>query len=362
MYNDLLTPTVIIELDIVERNIENMLEITKQNNIKHRPHIKAHKSIYFAQEQLRRGCVGITCAKLTEAEVMVEHGIKDILIAFPIIGKAKIERLGALIDKADITNMINSIEGAIGLSELGVRMGKKLKTLIEVDGGINRGGIMPGEPTLEFARKVKDLSGLDVCGLLYYGGTIYGENTEEGIIEKTKKERRDLLETQKLLNDDGFSITILSTGSSYSARMAEHLEGVTEVRSGNYIFNDGSTLWPGLVREEDCALRILSTVVSKPDSYTAIIDAGTKTLTSDTGAFTKGYGYVIDHPEITIYKLNEEHGFMISEKPNDLKVGDVIEIIPNHACVIPNLNDTVYGVRNGKVEVVIPVDARGKNI
>ncbi len=362
MYNDLLTPAVIIDLDTVERNIKDMVEINKQYNINHRPHIKAHKSIYFAKKQLNGGCVGITCAKLSEAEVMAEHGIDDILIAFPIIGSAKLERLGTLVEKANIITMINSVEGATALSELGAKIDRKIKTFIEVDGGINRGGIMPGQPVLDFARKIRDLQGLDICGLLYYGGTIYGENTEKGIIEKTKKESRELIEAQKLLNDDGFNISILSTGSSYSARMAKHLEGVTEVRAGNYIFNDASTLWPGLVKEEDCALRVLSTVVSKPDDCTAIIDAGSKALTSDTGAFTKGYGYVVGHPEISIYKLNEEHGFMVSDEPNSLKIGDIVEIIPNHACVIPNLNDSVYGVRNGKVEVVISVDARGKNI
>ncbi len=363
MVSNILTPAVVIDLDIAEKNIRDMLDITKAYGILHRPHIKAHKSVFFARKQVDAGCVGITCAKLSEAEVMADHGFTDILIAFPIIGELKLDRLGKLLEKADVSTIINSVQGAEGLSRLGERLGRKINVFIELDGGINRGGLIFGQPALDFALKVKGLQGIHICGLMYYGGTIYGEATQEGLISKTKQELEHLTYTRDLLNANGFDIRILSTGSSLSARLAEHLEGVTEVRAGNYIFNDGASLWQGLVTEEDCALRVLSTVVSKPDENTLIIDAGSKTLTSDTGAFTKGFGWVVgEGKEIEIYKLNEEHGFLRTQKPNDYQVGDVLEIIPNHACVICNLTDSVYGVRGNEVEAVIPIEARGKNI
>lgn len=362
MYTEIATPFVTIDMDIVERNIHTMLETVKPYGILHRPHIKSHKSVFLAKKQLEAGCHGITCAKLSEAEVMAANGITDILIAFPIIGKLKLERLGKLIGKAEIKTIVNSFDGAKGLSDLAISINKPITVYIEIDGGLNRGGVLPGIPTLEFARSINELPYLSIEGLLYYGGTIYSESSQAEIIRKTRMERDDLVATQILLNQHGFSIRVLSTGSSYSSRNAQYLEGVTEVRAGNYIFNDASTLWPGLVSLQDCALSVWSTVVAKPDNHTWIIDAGTKTLTSDTGAFTKGYGYIVGHEECQIYKLNEEHGFVKSIGNEEVSVGDVIQIIPNHSCVIPNLNWHIYAVRNNKVLHSISIDARGMNV
>ncbi|PKL26339.1 MAG: amino acid processing protein [Spirochaetae bacterium HGW-Spirochaetae-2] len=362
MYTDIATPYVTIDMDIVDSNIHKMLDTVERYGIRHRPHIKTHKSSFIAKKQLEAGCCGITCAKLSEAEVMAKHGITDILIAFPIIGSLKLERLGKLIGIADIKTIVNSLEGAKGLSNLGVEIGKIISVYIEIDGGLNRGGVLPGIPTLEFAESIRDLPNLTIDGLMYYGGTIYAENSQEEIIRKSRQERDDLVMTQKLLCSHGFSIKVLSTGSSYSSRNAQYLEGVTEVRAGNYVFNDASTLWPGLVKLKDCALSVWSTVVAKPDTNTLIIDAGSKTLTSDTGAFTKGYGYIVGHEDFQLFKLNEEHGFVRTTGPTNLTIGDVLQIIPNHSCVIPNLNWHVYAVIDGKIEHQIQIEARGMNV
>lgn len=359
---ELATPYVTIDMDIVERNIQKMLDIVKPMGIKHRPHIKTHKSVFLAKKQLEAGCTGITCAKLSEAEVMVSKGIKDILIAFPIIGSIKLERLEKLLELAEIRTIVNSYFGAKGLSELGKRIGKNIVVYIEIDGGLNRGGVQPGKPALDFASSIKDLPNLNINGLLYYGGTIYAENNPDEIIKKTKQERDDLINTRDLLVQNGFDIQVLSTGTSYSSRNAEYLEGVTEVRAGNYIFNDASTLWPGIVKLEDCALSVWATVVAKPKNNTWIIDAGSKTLSSDTGAFTKGYGYIVGHENCRLYKLNEEHGFVQTEGTEDVSIGDVIQIIPNHSCVIPNMNLNIYAIRDNEIEQNIVVDARGMNV
>ncbi|MEA4890034.1 MAG: alanine racemase [Clostridiaceae bacterium] len=361
MYDDLATPAVVAELDQVEENIRDMVRMNAEQGIRVRPHIKPHKSCYLARLQLSLGCRGITCAKLGEAEVMADCGIRDILIAFPLIGKDKMERLGALMQKADMMTIVNSETGAAQLSDLGLRIGKKVRVLIEIDGGINRGGLKPGEPAVAFARAIGHHQGIEIIGLLYYGGTIYSETTLEGFDRVTRLEHDNVLETAALLRQAGFTMEILSGGSSYSSKRPQFLNGITEVRPGHFIFNDAGQLVSGFATERQCALRVVATVVCVNDEHHAIIDAGSKTLTTDLCGHRAGYGYVAGRGDILIAKLNEEHGFIESEHPLGYKIGDKIAIIPNHACVIPNLADEIYGFRNGKMERMIRIDARGKN-
>lgn len=361
MYDEFSTPAVVIELNTVERNIREMVQANAQYHIAHRPHIKPHKSIQLAKLQLELGAKGITCAKLGEAEVMAKAGIDDILLAFPVIGEDKLERYGKLMKYCHIRTIVNSYEGAQGLSNLGTRIGERVEVLIDVDGGINRGGLKPFEPTLKFAQAIQGLKGIRIVGLMYYGGTIYSEKTDEGIARVSKMEHDALVGTKELLQKNGIPIDILSGGNSFSAKNPQYLEGITEVRAGNYIFNDGAQLYIHKVTPNECALRVVATVVSRPDSNTAIIDAGSKALTTDSCTYGNGFGYVIGHEDIVIYKLNEEHGFLKSENTIDLKIGEKIAIIPNHACVIPNLVDEMIGLRDGKFQCMIRVDARGQN-
>ena len=199
-------------------------------------------------------------------------------------------------------------------------------------------------------------------GLMYYGGLIYDSRTIDEVKEACKKERDELVNTAKLLKQHGFSMEILSAGSSFSGKFPELLEGITEIRSGHYIFNDCGQLDIGLAKPEDCALIVTSTVVAKPDSHVVICDVGTKSLTSDTCHHRPGYGYIVEYPDLEIYSLNEEHAFIRSTEQNPLKVGDKISIIPNHACVVTNLAEKIYGFRNGKLDRMIPVEARGKSV
>ena len=356
------TPWVRIDLDIVEENIRMAVERLGAYHIAHRPHMKVHKSLYFAKKQQELGCKGITCAKLGEAEVMAEGGISDILLAYPLIGKEKLERYGKLLQKnIKLRTVINSWEGAKGLSELGDSLGIRLPVLIELDGGINRGGLKPGEALEQFGKQVKGLTGIRVEGVEYYGGDIYGCKSAQEIKARAGKERDEILECGAVLKKLGYEIEVLSGGSSYSILFPEELEGLTEVRAGNYIFNDCALLSIGMIGEDSCGLEVRATVVARPDPQTAIIDAGSKTLSSDHVNFRDGYGYVREMPETVITKLNEEHGFVYCSKGISWEIGEQVCIIPNHACVVPNLCDFVYGVRDGAVERVIPVEARGKN-
>jgi D-serine deaminase-like pyridoxal phosphate-dependent protein len=361
MIKKLDTPAVIVDLDIVEKNINAMSEVVKKAGIKHRPHIKTHKSTFLAKMQQKAGAKGITCAKLGEAEVFADEGFNDILIAFPIVGEKNLSRFQKLAEKIEVKTVVDSKEVAEGLSKVGQSMGKKIQVYIEVDGGIQRCGRQPGEDTVQFAKSIENLPGIDIMGVLSYAGQIYGINDKEKIKEMAKEESKTLFTTAEALRKAGFNIREVSGGSSISSKFAQNMEGITEIRAGNYIFHDQAQLATGMVSVDDCALRVIVTVISATAPGRAIIDAGSKTLTSDGASFATGHGYVIEYPEIEIYKLNEEHGYLRFDESIQLSVGDKLTIIPNHACMIPNLCDELIAVRGEDVVTTFPVSARGKN-
>ncbi|CAH0117547.1 D-threo-3-hydroxyaspartate dehydratase [Paenibacillus sp. CECT 9249] len=361
MIKDLDTPAVIVDLNIIERNISKMAEIVQKAGIKHRPHIKTHKSTFLARMQLNAGAKGITCAKLGEAEVFAAEGFDDILLAFPVVGEKNLARFQALAEKIDIKTVIDSREVAEGLSNVGKKLDRKIPVYIEIDGGIHRCGRQPGEDTVHFAESIRNLPGIDIMGVLSYAGQIYGMNDKESIQEMAKEESNTLSATADALRQAGFNIKEVSGGSSISSKFAEYMHGVTEVRAGNYIFHDQAQLATGMVSIEECALRVIVTVVSAVAPGQAVIDAGSKTLTSDSASFAKGYGYIIEHPDIEIYKLNEEHGYLRFDKSIKLSVGQKLTVIPNHSCMIPNLCDELITVCGEEVISSFPVSARGKN-
>jgi D-serine deaminase-like pyridoxal phosphate-dependent protein len=338
-----------------------MAERVKKAGLKHRPHIKTHKSVFLAEMQRKAGTSGITCAKLGEAEAFAAEGFDDILIAFPIIGERNLARLKVLAEKISVSTVVDSLEVAEGLSTVGEQVGKKIPVYIEVDGGIQRCGRQPGEDTVKFAESIRHLPGIDIMGVLSYAGQIYSINKKEEIRRMAEMEADTLVTTANALREAGFTIREVSGGSSISSKFADSMGGITEVRAGNYIFHDQAQLATGMVGVDDCALRVIVTVVSAAAPGRAIIDAGSKTLTSDGASFATGYGYVVDYPEIEIYKLNEEHGYLKFNESIQLKVGQKLTIIPNHSCMIPNLCDELVAVRGEQVVCTFPVTARGKN-
>ncbi|WP_405110421.1 alanine racemase [Paenibacillus sp. FSL K6-1217] len=347
-------------MDILQRNIVGMAKRLKACGIQHRPHIKSHKSAAIARMQLTAGAIGITTAKLSEAEVFAAAGVESILIAYPLIGADKLDRFAALHMKCRMITAVDSITGASGLSEVGMRTGKPVRVLVEIDGGLHRGGRQAGEDALRFALTVQSLPGIRVSGLMGYFGTIYRNTGEAAFIEAAREEATLMMDTAALFREAGLPVDIISTGSSPAALMCRELGGVTEVRAGNYVFWDASGVGMGLASEEDCALRVIATVVSIPLPGRATIDAGTKSLTSDKAHGRDGFGIIAGHPEVKLAALNEEHGFLQYDPLLEpFQLGDRIEIIPNHSCVIPNLHNRVAGVRNGRWSEWIAVDARG---
>lgn len=362
MYEELQTPAAIVDLDIMEANISAMAARLKARGIEHRPHIKAHKSIAIARAQVRAGASGITVAKLSEAEVFASAGIGPILIAYSIVGADKLDRLASLHAQADILVTVDSLECARGLSAVGAKVGKPVRALVEIDGGLHRGGLEAGKAATDFALSLRDLPGLEVTGIMGYFGLVYDRKDPADFASAIREESRIMKETARLFREAGIKADIVSSGTSPAALLCECLDGITEVRAGNYVFFDVSSVVAGLAREENCALRVIATVVSSPLPGYATIDAGTKTMTSDGAHNRGGFGIVVGHPEVTVAGLNEEHGLLrFDPEKARLKIGDRVEIIPNHSCVIPNLNDRIAGVRKGKFAEWIDVDARGCN-
>lgn len=360
---ELPTPAVVVDLDVVRRNIDVMLEGARANGLAHRPHVKTHRCSELALMQVKAGCQGITAAKLGEAEVMADAGIDDIFVAYSIIGQDKVERLLKLARRCRVLRTaVNSETGAKALSQAFAAQGLRLDVLVEIDGGLNRGGVRPGIPALKFARKIRELPGIHIVGLMYYGGLVYDSHNREEIEGYAQKGRQQILDTADLLRADGFDMEVLSAGSSFTGKTPEALQGITEIRSGHYIFNDCGQLDVGLAAPEDCALRVIATVVCKPDEHTVIADVGTKNLTSDQCHHRTGYGYIVGHEEIEIYALNEEHAFLRAKENISLEIGDKIQIIPNHACVVTNLADEVYGFSKGEFDHMLCIDARGKSV
>lgn len=362
VYEDLVTPAVIVDLDTVDANLRGMAKRLSRVGIQHRPHVKTHKSILFAERQREAGAMGITVAKLSEAEVFANAGFDDILLAYAIVGDDKLARFEALHQRIHLLTTVDSIAVAEGLSRVGESTGKSVPVLIEVDGGGHRGGRQPGGDTVEFARSIRHLQGIRIRGIMGYFGGIYGERDVQGIATAAQREAELLTETRDALQQAGFPVDIVSAGSTPASHAMEQMAGVTEIRAGNYIFNDVTAMNLGIAGVDDCALRVVVTVISTPLPGHATIDAGTKTLTSDLAHHSSGYGHVVGYPNVVIEKLNEEHGMLLFH-PEDasFQVGDRLEIVPNHSCVLPNLTNVLLGVRGGQVVERITVDARGCN-
>lgn len=356
------TPALVVDLDVVERNIERYAKLARERGIKLRPHIKTHKSPYFAHMQLARGAQGVTVATLYEAEVMANAGITDILLAYPPIGKAKLQRLAALLQRADVKVSLDSFAAAEPLSELAQALGKAIEIYIDVDTGLHRMGLPAGKPSAELGAAVNRLPGLKVVGVMSHCGHIGAGPTEE-LPAGARQDAEALVETAELMRAAGVDVREVSPGSTTGTPYAVEVKGVTEVRPGTYIFNDINTVVNGIVPVSECAVSVLTTVVSVHPGDRAVIDAGSKTLSSDRCPKREGFGLIKGWPELIIRSLSEEHG-VITLGPGEapFAVGDKIQVIPNHVCVAVNLAETMILVRGDRVVGKLPVAARGRGV
>lgn len=351
---DLDTPAAIVELDIMQDNIQRMHKHLKEHGLRIRPHIKTHKIPAIAHMQLKAGAKGINCQKLGEAEVMVNAGIKDILITYNIVGKQKLDRLIRLTKQATVVVVIDSGYVAQGISEAAVDGGSSVGLLVELDVGGRRTGVQTPEAALELAKKIVQLPGVDFKGLMAYKGGMPDPNYIDYASAFTK-------EALRLLAEAGIPAEEVSCAGTVYAWGDRHVYGATEWRPGLYVYNDLAKVAAGVATLEQCAMRVITTVVARPTSTRVVIDAGSKILSIYGPPTVQSFGYVVEYPEAFIYSLSEEHGkiemSVCSKRP---KIGERLTIIPNWVNAVTNLVDEVYGVRDGRVEAIWPVLARGK--
>ena len=360
-YRELSTPALTIDLDILERNLDRMAALCRQHGLGLRPHIKTHKTPELARLQFERGAIGLTVAKVGEAEVMAGAGFDDLLVAFPIWGAENLRRLAVLARNRRMLLSLDNLATAQELSRAMSAQGANIGVLVEFDSGLRRCGLAPGPACMELARQVAKLPGLTFRGLMTYSGNIWG--TEEERLAEAERVAGRVQHALAAFDEARMPVEIVSSGSTPSAPLAGKIPGITEIRPGTYVYNDLNTFYQGVCRLEDCAARVVATVVSTAVPGRAMIDAGSKTLSSDAlGSGPKsGHGYVVEAPDAKLFKLNEEHGHLdISDSTHRFQVGEVVTVIPNHVCTCVNMHDEVFLLRKEEVVGCWRVAARGK--
>jgi D-serine deaminase-like pyridoxal phosphate-dependent protein len=349
--NDLETPVPVVDLDVARRNIYRLQKYCDAHSLNLRPHIKTHKLPLFAHEQLCAGAVGITVQKLGEAEVMAQTGIPDILLTYNVLGREKAARLANLTNFAQISVAIDNEKSLESAAWAAKHAQRPIGVLVEFESGAKRQGVETPEQALQLARSAIQHSNLEFKGLMTF--------------PTTPDTARFLDRALPLFRNTGIAVSVISGGGTQPAYTTHKLAPVTEMRAGTYIYNDRMMIAANAAAEEDCALMILATVVSRPSADRAVIDAGSKTLSSDRlpSGQADGYGLLPNYPEVTIAHLSEEHGVLdLSRSMRKPETGERIRIIPNHVCVVTNLHDHVYLHRNEEVIARLPVYLRGKTV
>jgi D-serine deaminase-like pyridoxal phosphate-dependent protein len=354
------TPRMVVDETIMQRNIDEMQAMANSFGVALRPHIKTHKTPQIALRQIAAGAVGITCAKLGEAEVMVDAGINDVLIAFPTLGPPKITRLLALMERARIIVGVDSREAAAQLSAAMTKAERTLEVYIEVDTGQHRSGVLFGAPTVQLGLEISRLSGLRLFGIFSHEGHANTQGPNE-IADVALTAGKRLVDTAAELRRQGVDLPVVSVGSTPAAALTPSVAGVTEMRPGTYVFKDTTAFRYGIYGPDRCAARVAATVVSHAAPDRCIVDAGAKTLSLDMSPGHPGHGYIVGHPGAVIHALSEEHGWVnIPADDPGFTIGQRVEIIPNHICPSINLMDSLAIVREGQIIDSWEVAARGK--
>lgn len=352
------TPAMLVDLDIVENNIDRMAAFASRNGMALRPHVKTHKCVAMAQRQLDAGACGVTVATVGEAEVMLRGGIEDVLVAYPIVGGRKFDRLMPLLDMGMVTLVADSLTVVESYRDLASKSNNELRVIIEVDTGMHRVGVDPAAVP-DLAQAIENSTGLIFTGILTHAGHAHDTSTQLGIEQIARDEANIMGALREDLETNGFEGFCVSGGSTLTTQYLSSKDGFTEVRPGTYIYNDLRTLACWSCTADALAATMLSTVVSV-DGSRVTIDAGSKTITTTTDP-VYGRGHIVNRPDSSFGRLSEEHG-VLDVPASDLKVGDRVQILPIHVCVWSDLQAEIYGSRGGQVVERIEVGAMRHSI
>jgi len=350
------TPILCIDLDRMESNIRKMAGLCRDHGVAWRPHAKCHKTPAIALAELRAGAIGITCAKVSEAEVMAAGGVRDILIANMLVGQQKCERAAALCRWADPIVACDHYVQAQALSAVCQARGVTLRMLIEVDLGLERVGVAPGADTLALAQAIDKLPGLRLAGIMGYEGHLLKVADPAQKEAKIREAMGVLAHCADLLRRSGLPCPIVSAGGTGSYQYTVACPGITELQAGGGIFMDPYYRDACQVAGLDFALTVLATVVSRPQRDRAVLDSGRKTLHSDFAA-----PRVVGYEDAVVKRLSAEHcELALGPQSQELKIGDKVELVIGYGDFTTVLHDEFYGFRNDRLEVVWPILARGK--
>lgn len=358
--HELETPAVLIDIDIMDRNLRRMADYCAAHRLVLRPHTKTHKIPQIAKLQMEFGAPGITVAKLGEAEVMADAGIEDILIVYPLWGEKKWRRLADLAQRVRMSVAMDSLEIAEGISRAAKLAGVEIGIRLEFDTGFGRCGLSANEASMSIAKKIMALPHLRWEGISVYPGHIMGNRKIREQDIATENLRLNGL--YALLDSNGIPHPVVSGGNTPAAFESHRFHGVTEIRPGTYVFNDRNTVDAEAATYTDCAVTVLCTVVSTSVPGKAIVDAGSKTLSADSllSGERKHFGYIQNRPELILEDLSEEHGHISIPADCKLKVGDRLRIVPNHVCPCINLHDGAFAISGAKVVDQWAIAGRGK--
>jgi len=369
------SPSIIVDYQILLKNIQLMSEKAAKHGVRLRPHAKTHKCVEIANLQLEYGAVGITVAKVEEAVQFLNHGFKSITIAYPIINKAKLEFIlsSQTHHHAELRLVVDSEYGLDLMQSVAKTKNTKIHLFLKIDVGLGRVGVKPSDPRLlTLAKRISESEVLHFCGILSHAGQAYGAQNVEQINAIAVQEQEIMTKTKLLIeNELGIKVEEVSVGSTPTVLASNNFEGITEIRPGNYVFMDRTQLSKGLIEHKDISLFVVSTVVSVNQEY-IIIDAGSKVFSSDLAPHSskglEGYGeaYLINdwsskQNKLFVVKLSEEHGWIKRDSNVDLQVGSRVCVIPNHSCSAANLSDyyEVMGKDESKSNIKWKVVARG---
>ena len=349
------TPALVIELDTMEVNIAKMQAYFSGRKSNLRPHFKTHKCVNLAHKQLAAGALGLTCAKVEEAEVLVNGGIfKNILIANEVVTKHKIAKLMGLNKQAEVMVCVDNPANVADLSDAAQMFGVEVGVFVEVNVGMNRCGVNTTEEALDLAKQVSKVKGLRFTGLQGYEGHVVHIMDLEERKAVVKKDLQKLLDTREAVEKAGIEVKLVDSGGTGSYNITGAIPGIDEIQAGSYLFGDVSYL--RVMKDFKPSLKLLTTVISRPSRDRLITDMGLKAASTD-----QTLPEPISVRGIKVNKLAEEHCYMDVDNPSrELKIGDKIELIPGHVCTTVNLHDRYYGVRGGRVEAVWEISARGK--
>ena len=351
------TPALLIDLDKMEANIRTMAAYFTTVNAMLRPHVKTHKTPIISHKQIAAGAIGVTCAKLGEAEAVIHAGIRDVLIANQIVGAQKIARLINLAKHSEIMVAVDNAQNVQAISEAASAKAANVRMLVEVNIGMNRCGVAPGEPALALAELIRKSPNVEFAGLMGYEGHTVAKPDKAERNAAAREAVQMLVDAKRYLEKRGVAVAIMSGGGTGTFNITGSIPEMTEVQAGSYVLMD-STYGnvQGVGERFERALSVLATVVSRPAPDRMIVDTGLKVLAKEFGI-----PQPVGVTGVEMTGLSEEHGTMrVSDENVSLNPGDKLEILPTHCCTTVNLHDRYYGIRNGIVESVWEIAARGK--